>query len=157
MWDWQDSFVREKISFSFGSRIHGNIMALLSGVPAVVVGFDSRTREMAEFYDIPCIQSFDDIKPKNLYALYESLDYSKFNNSFEKKYDSFENFLIKCGIVNKINTSNKYLNKYNGEYPTKSDYINKDIKKYAKRIIDKKCFYGPYLVILRLYLKYFRT
>lgn len=37
MWDWQNSFYSENIDFSFGSRIHGSVIALLSGIPAVVV------------------------------------------------------------------------------------------------------------------------
>ena len=157
MWDWQDSFIHEGISFSFGSRIHGSVIALLSGVPAVVVGFDSRTREMAEFYDIPCVPSFEDVKPEELYSFYEKLDYTKFNNNLAKKISNFEEFLRKCGIVdNNLNFDNKFLNRPNGDYPKTCEYINKDIKQYTKKVMNNKLFYNAYLGAFDTYRKIFK-
>jgi hypothetical protein len=39
----------------FGTRLHATIMALNSGVPAILAHHDSRTREMCEFAGIPCV------------------------------------------------------------------------------------------------------
>ncbi len=39
--------------FSFGTRIHGNIAAVLAGTPAVVLAHDSRTLELATYHKIP--------------------------------------------------------------------------------------------------------
>ncbi len=43
----------------FGTRLHATIMALNSGVPALLVPHDSRTREMAEFASIPSLPESD--------------------------------------------------------------------------------------------------
>jgi hypothetical protein len=48
---WMD-FLRTQ-SFSVGTRIHGNIVALLAGTPAHVIVHDSRTRELAEYFQVP--------------------------------------------------------------------------------------------------------
>jgi hypothetical protein len=39
--------------FAYGTRIHGNIAALLAGTPAVVLAHDSRTLELCRYFDLP--------------------------------------------------------------------------------------------------------
>ena len=39
--------------FALGMRIHGNVAAILAGTPAHVVAHDSRTRELAEYFELP--------------------------------------------------------------------------------------------------------
>lgn len=41
------------VDFTFGSRIHGNVAALLAGGRAHVLVHDSRTRELSEYFEIP--------------------------------------------------------------------------------------------------------
>ena len=50
-WPWIDDL--RDFDFSFGTRIHGTIAALLAGTPAVVLAHDSRTLELARYFDIP--------------------------------------------------------------------------------------------------------
>lgn len=42
-----------RYDFSFGTRIHGNIAALLAGTPAFVLAHDSRTLELARYHELP--------------------------------------------------------------------------------------------------------
>jgi polysaccharide pyruvyl transferase len=42
-----------RYDFSFGTRIHGNIAALLGGTPSYVLAHDSRTLELAKYHEIP--------------------------------------------------------------------------------------------------------
>lgn len=94
---WRKYLLENEINFSYGTRIHGNIMPILCGIPSLVHVVDSRTREMAEFYHIPLIDN--SAKRKTLYELYCELDYRKFNDGFNEKYKKFRNFLSACGLI----------------------------------------------------------
>lgn len=111
MANWREYLIREKYNFSFGGRIHGNILSILSGIPAVVYGCDSRTREMAEFYDIPTVTPEQLKSKKSLYDIYSELDYTKFNDSFGEKYDGFQDFFIRHDILPKLNDKNIFFTK----------------------------------------------
>ena len=93
---WKKYIKDNQFNFAFGQRIHGNIISVLSNVPAVVHQHDSRTRELAEFFEIPTVSSTDG---KSLYEIYENADYSRFNRNFAAKYDNFAGFLNRHGII----------------------------------------------------------
>ncbi|HEX3266295.1 MAG TPA: polysaccharide pyruvyl transferase family protein [Candidatus Limnocylindrales bacterium] len=50
-WPWVE-YLRS-FAAVFGSRIHGSIAAVLAGVPVVVLPHDSRTLELARYFEIP--------------------------------------------------------------------------------------------------------
>ena len=102
---WREYLRHQGYSFSYGSRIHGSIMPILSGVCTVLEHRDARTREMAEFFGIPHVapNSTD-----SLYELYLNTSYRSFNESFGKRFDAYEQFLKNCGIVDKINENNPF-------------------------------------------------
>ncbi|MDE6946925.1 MAG: polysaccharide pyruvyl transferase family protein, partial [Anaeroplasmataceae bacterium] len=97
---WIEYLQKEGFSFSCGSRIHGNIAAILAGVPAMVLYRDARTRELAEFLELPCCVS---LNGKPLYEAYLKADYSCFNRNFRSKYERFEEFMVSHGISYDLN------------------------------------------------------
>lgn len=108
---WMSYYVQNDVGFSFGSRIHGTIMPILSGVPSLCYTMDARTKEMAEFFDIPHTEPSESLKNKDLYDWYLETDYSKFNENFPKRFDAFEAFLRKCGLVENINQENIFMSR----------------------------------------------
>ena len=84
-------------SFSYGTRVHGNITALLSGVPLKIEIIDSRTKELADFFSLPSINSEDSKKNKKdwLYEQYLTSDLSNFNYNYSINRDNFKNFISK--------------------------------------------------------------
>lgn len=106
--EWREYLVRSGFSFSYGSRIHGSIMPILAGIPAVLETRDARTREMAEFFEIPCVAPDAYRQFDSLYELYQQTSYEKFNASFAARFDAYEAFLKKCGIVERINQKNRF-------------------------------------------------
>lgn len=84
--------------FSIGARFHGNMAAVLAGVPALFLTFDSRTKEMTDFFKLPTIgiNDFDIKKPISYY--YELADYSDFNKEFPEMFENFVDFANKNGL-----------------------------------------------------------
>ncbi len=115
---WLSWFREQNITFSCGSRIHGNIAATLAQVPAMVVYRDARTRELAEFFELPNQSGFD--KRKSLYEVYLETDYTKFNQNFADKFKNFEKFVISHGISHDLEDRSLFESKMmrqNWEYP----------------------------------------
>ncbi len=106
---WNRFFSEEDISFSIGQRIHGNIAAMLNRVPAVVCVHDSRTRELAEFFEIPAISEPE--KRQDIYEIYQEVNYDSFNRHFAEKFDNFENFMVSYGVSYDINDNHLFQEK----------------------------------------------
>ncbi len=102
---WLD-YIKDKIDISFGSRIHGNLAAVLAGVPAMVIPCDARTKELADFFDIPVFskQQFKQDPDR----LMQDLNYDRFNKNFPSKFDNFEKFLMTHGISHNIEDKSEW-------------------------------------------------
>ncbi len=129
---WSDFFQRENIDFSIGERIHGNLIALLNGVPAVVCPHDTRTRELAEFFEIPMVE--DVSSKRNIYEIYEESSYDAFNKNFASKFDNFEKFLVEQGVSYELDNRECFEQKVKEadfQYPT---YMDENYLKKVTRI-----------------------
>ena len=137
---WYNYLKEGGFDYSFGTKIHGSIMPVLAGIPATVIAIDSRTQEMAEFFDIPFIpfRKKHSYTMEDLQEAWQSADYTHFNSHFSSKYQAFENFLTEHGIVDQINTDNKFfMSAGNKGYDTYQP--NKDaFAKYAVRLRKEK-------------------
>ncbi len=91
------AFMREQ-EFAFGTRLHGNIAALVAGTPAFLLTFDSRTTEVAEHHAIPHARLGsveEDVDPA---LLYERTDLTEFNARRPELFDRYVAFLEKNGL-----------------------------------------------------------
>ncbi|MGN0488980.1 MAG: polysaccharide pyruvyl transferase family protein [Ruminococcus sp.] len=130
--EWFNYIKINGFNFSCGSRIHGNIMPILAGVPSMIYPCDSRVREMAEFYSIPL---YDNSKKRDVYEQYLEADYTKFNRDFGNKFDLFEAFLKSHNIVENINCKSIFL--YDKDY--EFECVNVEVlRKMRKRLKCKK-------------------
>ncbi|MBX7269708.1 polysaccharide pyruvyl transferase family protein [Micromonospora sp. Llam7] len=95
-WTWMRYLAEQE--FSFGTRIHGNIVALSAGTPAYVLAHDSRTLELARYHDIPH-SLVPDLTPEiDAADLYAQADYTAFNAGHAQRWDRFASFLERNGI-----------------------------------------------------------
>lgn len=111
---WDNYLQKERFNFSFGRRIHGNILSMTNQIPSVVHVCDSRTRELAEFFNIPAIDQIPE--NKSLYEIYCDADYTQFNKTFSGRFDAFQNFLKKHNISSDIEDKSLFLEKKSCEH-----------------------------------------
>jgi len=92
--DWR-SFVSQ-FSFTIGNRVHGSVMSLNAGVPAVCCNCDSRAAEMCKLLHVPV--RLDINYHTDIVKVYEDLDVDAINNSYPALYDNYVEFLHKNGV-----------------------------------------------------------
>jgi hypothetical protein len=95
------AFMRTRM-FSVGTRIHGAIAALASGVPAMVAVHDSRTLELARHHRIPHVHFGQINAMTDLAALYEQADFAPFNASLADGLDRYRAFLERNGVPHSL-------------------------------------------------------
>ena len=84
-------------SFSIGNKIHGNIVGLLGGTPAHVIAHDSRTLELARYFEIPhtpvtALEGFD------LRRTWEESDYGPLTANHGRRLATYAGFLERNGL-----------------------------------------------------------
>jgi hypothetical protein len=79
--------------FSFGTRIHGTIAALTSGIPATLIAHDSRTSELAEYFGIPYVNSTSLTPETKVSDLSELWDSSNLIAGHAERFNTISNFI----------------------------------------------------------------
>jgi hypothetical protein len=95
-WPWMD-FLRTQ-HFAFGTRIHGNIAALLAGTPAFVFGHDTRTLELARYFAIPNRVMSEVPSDIDAAALYEEADYGALHAGHPERFARFFAYMEAHGL-----------------------------------------------------------
>lgn len=81
--DWSDFLLDKKVSFSIGSRFHGNMMAFSNGIPALWVMHDIRTKEMIDAMKLPHT-TYQELLKRPVDEIIGQCDY---NSDFFKHYN----------------------------------------------------------------------
>ena len=97
-----------KYKFACGERVHGAVLSVNSGCPAVVLSTDCRSKEMANLLHLPYLPH---LRNKDPLEIYPHLDYSLYNRNYNKLYNNYISFLNKNGlkINSQVNTQKKLL------------------------------------------------
>ncbi len=97
---WLD-FLRSQ-DFACGTRIHGNVAALLAGTPAFVLAHDSRTLELCRYHRIPYLELGPDGtaggESLDVADLYARADLDAFNAFRPTAYATWKAFLRRNGV-----------------------------------------------------------
>lgn len=93
------------VDFSFGTRFHGNVAALLAGRPAYIFCHDYRTLELAQFYKVPH-RVVDAISPIPAFEeMFEDTDMGAFQANVPKLMKIWRDFIRRNGFEAKIHES----------------------------------------------------
>ena len=81
--------------FTIGTRIHGIIASILSGVPSLLICSSLRTLEIAKFHNIPYIMRSEINEKTSLETLYYKtcMGMMKFYNVYDKQLEEYTSFL----------------------------------------------------------------
>lgn len=136
---WYAFLKYHSFQYSIGTRIHGNIMSILCGIPSTVIAIDTRTKEMAEFFDIPYYDLTTQkrkraFRAEELFEFYRQADYGSFNRSFPKKFKRYEAFLQEKGIVTHVNCKNDFFHHACYENVQEPGINKQDFGEYACRL-----------------------
>ena len=93
-------------SLSVGTRFHGNLMALINGVPALMIVHDSRTMEMSTLLNIPRLHlselKEDEFTIETLLARVQSSSFTAFELSYKVLYGRFSEFMTNNGLSHNL-------------------------------------------------------
>ena len=88
----------ENIDLSIGTRLHGNVVPTLSGVPSITIPIDARMKELTEFHGFAHISPNDISKYSSLEELIQDVDFGSVERKHGANFENFLNFLEKNGI-----------------------------------------------------------
>lgn len=97
--DWHDTIGRH--DFIVGARLHGNIAALIRGIPAFMLARDLRVREIAEMFELPFLP-LDEVGEAGIEDLFERADYSGFNRIYPRRFDNFIKLMSDLGLLSRL-------------------------------------------------------
>jgi Polysaccharide pyruvyl transferase len=91
------AFIAQGFAFAAGTRLHGAIIALNAGIPALVTNGDMRAKEVTDYFGIPyrpgiCGMSF------GLQELYEQLDIDLLNRRYDAVFADYCGWLELNGL-----------------------------------------------------------
>lgn len=89
------TFMQDK-SVYVGTRLHGAITALLSGVPGGLVVHDSRTKELAEYCYIPTL-TIDQVEAQEFEPLLDQAEV--FQKAWPSLRDNYVDAIKRCGLT----------------------------------------------------------
>ena len=94
-------FYAPQFDAAAGYRVHAILPALAVGVPSVLLDYDTRSRELAETFDLP-IYAPEDFMNMRLREAFDPSRFQLFSQRFSERYDRMKRFLEKNGVATRM-------------------------------------------------------
>lgn len=86
---------------ALGYRVHAVLPAVAVGVPGVLFSYDTRSRELAESFDLP-IYSPEEFERQTLAEALAPERFDRFQSLFAERYDRMKAFIEKNGVPTRM-------------------------------------------------------
>lgn len=93
--------------FSFGTRIHGNIVAVISGTPAFIFAPDARITELARYHRIAHMPAKEITDKTDIFSIYEKTDFSQVKVGHKERFFHYLDFLEANGLEHAFGAERK--------------------------------------------------
>lgn len=93
--------VSEQIDVMVGFRLHGNVIALHQGIPAVFFTYDSRIRELAALFAVPAIE-VESYLPVDIDRMLGAMDFAATEHAYRMNFAEYHRFLTENGLSHRL-------------------------------------------------------
>ena len=90
--------------FSYGTRLHGNMAAIIAGARAVWVVHDMRLKEVCEYFRLPWVELKDVRAGMNVEALYDRADFYPCFQVYPDRYRILFDYIDGAGLPHSLPT-----------------------------------------------------
>jgi len=91
-----------RYSFSYGTRLHGNMAAMIAGARALWIVHDMRLKEVCDHFRLPSIELKEVRAGVNLESLYDRADYSRCNQIYPERYRTLFDYVDSAGLPHSL-------------------------------------------------------
>jgi hypothetical protein len=88
--------------FSYGTRLHGNMAALIAGARGLWIVHDMRTKELCDHFGLPCVELREVRDGVDLKALYDRADYSLCACVYPDRYRTLFEYVDRAGLPHSL-------------------------------------------------------
>lgn len=93
--------VAANVDAMVGFRLHGNVIALHQGIPAVFFTYDSRIRELAALFAVPAIE-VEDFLPIDVERILGTMDFGAMERAYRLNFAEYHQFLTENGLQHRL-------------------------------------------------------
>jgi hypothetical protein len=88
--------------FSYGTRLHGNMAALIAGTRALWIVHDMRTKELCDHFELPWVELKEVQTGVQLEALFDRADYSRCFQVYPDRYRVLFEYVDRAGLPHSL-------------------------------------------------------
>lgn len=98
----------KNIDLSFGSRLHGNIVATINGTPSLTIASDARVRELVEYHNLPSysLEKYNNELSKMKFSdIVSDIDFHSSEKNHYQNFCKYVSFLNRNSVISNFSNN----------------------------------------------------